>query len=195
MMTQNGFVEMMSNVLGATGKKDADINAAAYRRQLGNVKEFIDEDGLKASTLLTQESPLPQNIMSYLYKHMSNFSSQRLRQEAPQEPKFFVEDYDEEKKEIRQKNMSKIMDLGKKCLHKEISTKTMYEEFDKIGEGWFKANIKYPGGYVTIDVRTQKEYSVQGEREMWRKLEDEENEPVERSEDLIGNVVAFLPKH
>jgi len=77
----------------------------------------------------------------------------------------------------------------------EISTKKMYEEFDKDCPYWFKRTIFYTKdiGNIVIDTRTNKPYCPQMEKEMWKRLEDEENNPVERSKNLIGNVVQALP--
>lgn len=189
-MTPDGFTEMMSNVLGATGKKDADVNAKAYMRQLAQVERFTDADGLKASTLLTQEFPLPQNILAYLYRHMIILSDKRRDKE---EPKKFEEKYDEETNEIRKKNIKKIIDLGKKCLRGEISTKIMYKKFDKDCPGWFKRVIRtesgyYPYGDILMDTRTWKPYCPQREKEMWKDLELEENKP----KTLQGNIAQAL---
>ncbi len=194
MMSPGGFKFMMDIICELLNKKDSEINADFYKKQLGEIDIFIDEDVLKAVDILAkEETRLPQNIIAYIHKHAMIFSSKRRLQEAPQEPKNFVQDYDEEKKEIRKKNIEKIHGLGTKFLCGEISYTIMYREFEKMNKDWFKATVKYPGSDVIVDVRTQKEYSFQGESEMWKELEEKENKPVDRSKNLIGNVVQSLP--
>lgn len=130
MMTPNGFTEMMSNVLCATGKKDADINADVYKKQLADVKEFVDEDGLRASTLLIQELSLPKNIIAYLYNHMSISSNKRNKNIEQSKP--FVKRYDETREKIRLKRGEKIMSFFKECIHEKISDEKFKEFWDEM---------------------------------------------------------------
>jgi len=195
-MSPQGFKFMMNIICELLNKKNNEINANFYSKQLAEVDVFIDDDVLKAVDVLAKEEVrLPQNIIAYIHKHAMIFSSKRRLQEKDQEPKKNIEDYDEKRKEIRKKNITKITELGKKCMSGEISTKRMYEEFDKDCPNWFKRTVFYTKdiGNIVIDMRTNKPYCPQREKEMWNRLEKEENSPVDRSKNLIGNVVGALP--